>query len=168
MAIILCLAKKQPWLVWFMNCAEQAYGYFDYLYYCSLWKGLPLTSAPLCWELRRETKMMAIATKHLLCKYQLRKRGHVDKWDSQCTGNAGKLRTVVNIQDFLAVYTLGKVCEEMAYFIHWWQWTFLHWSARGIRGENGWGFVSFMDYKLSILATWLLQIICSYLGKKET
>lgn len=62
-----------------MNSAEQAYGYFDYLYYCSLQKGLPLSSAPLCWELLRETNMMAVATKHLLCKYQLRKHGHVDR-----------------------------------------------------------------------------------------
>lgn len=55
----------------------------------------------------------------------------------------------------------------MVYFIHWWQQTFLHWSARGIWGENGWGFLSFVDYKVSIAAAWLLQIICSYLGKRD-
>ena len=168
MAIIPCLAQKQPWWVWCMNCAEQTYGYFDYLYYCSLWKGLPLTSAPLCWELHRETKMMTVATKHLLCKYQLWRCDHVDRWEGQHTGNTGKLRTVVSIQDFLAVHTLGKVCKDIAYFIHLWQWTFLHWSAREIGEENEWGFVSFVDYKLSIPAAWLLQIICGYLGKRET
>lgn len=62
--------------------------------------------------------MMAVATKYLPGKYKLRKHGHTDRWEGQCTANAGELRTVVNIHDFLAQHTLRKVCKEMTYFIH--------------------------------------------------
>lgn len=160
------LQKNQPWIVWFMNCAEQAYSYFDYLYYCSLWKGLALTSAPLCWKLHRETRwwLWPLNSMKVWAEKTWSRRLMRESIHRQCR----QIKNNSKYPGFPCCACFRKSLQRDAVFVHWWQWTFLHWFARGTLKENGCGFVIFVDYKLSVWAARLLQIIFSYLGKRET